>query len=175
MARKGWKKKSGDENPPSSPWEIEDLIGSGFEACQLSYETGNYGALMDALVLCSEKKIPLPEWLALALIDLVKSAAKGFPSMRRGNLFRWEARIKHDLIDMKRSETVMELRESGVFWSDVYGHASEILEKTESWAAGGEEAIQKSYKRFKRNVKLNPGRYYLPESIKLRDLIRVRK
>ena len=68
------------------------------------------------------------------------------------------------MIDMERAETVEQCRELEIPWRDVYAAAAAILNGTR--ATGGEDAMEASYKRYRRRSKKEPYRYHILRSIR---------
>ena len=148
---------------------IAEFVKRELEAKQRAYKAGNLGALQDALILCAEHNVTIPQWLAIALFDMGKDAMRGEKHSGthegKGRHSKWLQQYKDDMIDFERAEIVMECLEHGIDWDGVYLAAEAILQG--GWAEGGPDAIEKSYKRFKKRSKENPYRYHIVRSVRL--------
>ena len=123
------------------------------------------GAVQDALILCCEHKTRFPEWLRIALVDSMRSYVVGVSSKKRpGRHARWITQYKQDQIDFARAEAVKDCVDHGIRWVDAYYAASLILKDT--YAEGNEDAIEKSYKRYKRRTEKEPMRYKILRCIR---------
>jgi hypothetical protein len=125
-----------------------------------AFDAGNLGALLDAVILSTSAAGPLPPWIAKGLIEIFRTALR---QSRDGR--KWLRRYRQDLIDSKRMSMVEAAREHGFAWKDAYEEASRQLRGTLS--AGSENAVERSYKRFKKNSAENPFRYLQLETIVL--------
>jgi len=142
----------------------EDYIKREFETYRKAFAAGNEWGLADALTLCKEyPSVPLPSWALDVLRERHADAYHG--AYKRSA--KWKKQYQQDMIDFDRAETVRECVEHGTPWKVVYENASKMLEGIVS--SGKPDAIEKSYKRFKRRMKKNPFRYYIPRSIRQRD------
>jgi hypothetical protein len=116
------------------------------------------------MTLCKEyPSVPLPSWALDVLRERHADAYHG--AYKRSA--KWKRQYQQDMIDFDRAETVQACVEHGTLWKVVYEVASKMLEGTD--ASGKPDAIEKSYKRFKRRMKKDPFRYYIPHSIRQRD------
>lgn len=123
-----------------------------------TFEAGNEGALYDALKLCQDSRVTLPDWLFQALLGVLRERWIPSASKRRGRRARWLEGYKQDRIDSLRADTVLDALNHGIRWIDVYAVASSILEGTE--AGSTPDGIEKSYKRYKRRLRKDPYRYH---------------
>jgi hypothetical protein len=133
---------------------------------------GNLGVLLDTLIHCSQRDgclfgqlsghgdhwVEIPRWTIDALLVL---AAETLPTVRakgKGQHARWSASWKQNQIDYERWKTVRWLRESKVRFTD-----NEVFEKAVSFvapeAAGGADAVRRSYRLVQKRMKSQPGRY----------------
>jgi hypothetical protein len=115
---------------------------------------GNLAAAVDALDHSQKRSEPLPAWTHAAIRTL---AFQGIQSNKR-----WRRRYRQDMIDYIRWDAVNELRnrvdEFGLTWRDTYETVSKYFEGTP--AAGGVDAIERSYKLCQSRMKKDPFRYY---------------
>jgi len=145
-------KKSDSEpgagDPPSLDWEVQLL------AAERAVAEGNNSAVAHGVFVCHVLQKPLPDWLFSAVLKLLPNA----DNMARSKLNR----RRQDMIDMTRYTRVIGARERGIGWVDVFNEVSRELHGT--WSAAGPDAIERSYKNFKRRFKTQSGRY-LPSLI----------
>jgi len=148
---------------PAGRWrDLKEFLSWDLGHLERAFATGNKGAVLDAVVLCLEHRIIFPEWLGLGVIDAVKGNLDATPAGRR-----WLRRFRQDMIDFERAEEVLQGREHGLHWSEAYALAAVALRGTR--VAGSEDAIQKSYQRFKRNGKRGTYRYRVLNMVHLRE------
>jgi hypothetical protein len=155
----------------SAKWqvELESSIASGRRA----FAAGNLGVLLDTLIHCTQRDgclfgflskhpdhwVAIPRW---ALDALTVLAAETLPTIRtqpRGKHAKWHATWRQDQIDYARWKAVRELREHRVPFTDgrVYEEATHRLDLE---AAGGADAVRRSYQLVQKRVKTQPSRYF---------------
>lgn len=133
---------------------IERELRERLRRCEVAWRAGMSDAVIDAIALCERHQIPPPKWLCAAVRDLARRAD------------RFAKRRRQDLIDYERYDAVVELRkrkgEAGLenTWDEHFALVSEYLSGTP--AAGGPDAIEKSYKKVRRLINSDQAaRYYL--------------
>lgn len=161
--RKAWRKRARIESASHPQFAIgsERALNQELEFKHKAYAAGNLGALRDALIICSKEMIPLPGWLTSGLDELLVYEI----SAPHGRLSGWLKKYQRDMIDFARADAVEECRDHGLRWREVYVRASELLAREGD--AVSEDAIEKSYKRFKRQSKQDPFRYHQLKYIRL--------
>lgn len=151
---------------------IDEYIDRELDKLKEAYGKGCEGALQDALLICYEyKKLP-PDWMFTSLLKQgIKYLEGGNPKERRNKKGRskreditWVQRYKKDRIDYERAETVIECVEHGFSWEDAYEAASKIL--IGSYAAGGRDTMEKSYKSCQKGMRENPSRYIILKTVR---------
>jgi len=160
----------------------DDYLRRELQTLQKVFEAENVAGLYDAIVLCGENKAPFPQWALEAVLDQLRELIRGDNRRRAA----WQKRYRQDMIDLVRAEEVMRLIESGTPWKTrprkmrrpsranvdtVYEKVSSLLEGT--GCEGGKDAIEKSYKRFMHEHKINPSRYYVSRYIYLKEYVGV--
>lgn len=123
------------------------------------YEHGSLAALIDALGVSSRCQIPLPRWAAIGIATVIDELITGKSDSRVGQHAKWLRQYHDDMNDLRRYETITELREHGVKWKDVYQSAADMLEG--SAAECGPDAMETAYKRYKRRERQTPWRYHI--------------
>jgi len=141
------------------------LINQRLQECERAYRYGNLGAVLDGIYWCNEGKIPHPEWLNIAVSQIVASYLKGEKLRRRGRQARWPTQYVENQVDYARHEAVLECIDHGIQWLHAYAKAADLLQG--QFGEGSEDAIEKSYKRVNINLKLCPGKYYILHSIRI--------
>lgn len=71
------------------------------------------------------------------------------------------------MVDYWRAEEVAYVRNINVPWKHAYTAAAAILEGTP--ATGSDDAIEKSYKRYKKRSQTQPYRYHILRDVRLPD------
>lgn len=164
--RKAWRRKNHEPLIPTFPAEFpsnfEEFLTQELGYLEKAFVAGNKGALLDAVVLCLKHRMVFPEWLGLGVIDAIKENLVATPPGRK-----WLKRFRQDMIDYERADWVEDSREHGLQWEEACTMAAEALQGTV--AAGSEDAIKKSYQRFKRNYARDPSRYRLLKMVHLRE------
>jgi hypothetical protein len=141
-------------------------------------EAGNVLGLTDAVLLCDDEGIPLPRWALHVLARTIRGMLAG--QKPRKYHHRPIAKSLRDFRDFSRYEAVEECREHQeknhdrdstncfilkIKGRDIFQQASILLSGVKDSAGnpvgGSDEVIKQSYYKVKRNLKLNPGRYYL--------------
>jgi hypothetical protein len=132
-------------------------------------------ALVDAIAFCARVKCPPPEWLVTAFRAVVPHWAKRAKIRRGPGAYNTlQERFDQDMIDYTRWDALTELRErrqelqdvlrkrwGGTSWLKCYAAVADHLAKTP--AAGGPDAVKKSYQRVNRNIKKGDvARYIVP-------------
>jgi hypothetical protein len=166
----GKKKKKDEEFVVVAAEELtlDALIDKELLSCKRAFENGNnLGALGDVLYYCSKYKKPLPEWATLALFVIYEDSIRRAMPTKKGRNAAWEKQYIQDMKDLVRAETVEDCLDHDIKWDDVYYAAHRILEGTLD--GGGEDAIEKAYKRYKQRSKKEPGRYKILKTIRTHD------
>jgi hypothetical protein len=78
----------------------EEYYAEQLEECRTSFDAGHLPALHDAVELCHLWQIPLPEWAALALLNLIRE--KYFAPGERDRTQNPKWRYERDFIDFVR-------------------------------------------------------------------------
>lgn len=139
---------------------LYDFSVARLEECCQAYRYGNLGAILDGLYWCREGNLPLPEWLHQALANVVIRDLLGERPNRRGRHARWVMQYRENMVDFARYDMVRDCIENGkLTWEAAYVRTEQLL--TGQFGAGSIESIQVSYKRVARNMRANPGRYYM--------------
>ena len=138
-----------------------DFYEKELASCEKAYKAGNLGAIAEALKICEIINRPLPEWVNQGYMELFKWATGV-----KGKYKKWLRQYRQDMIDFERADTVAWCREIDAEtdrpraeWVDIEAMASRILEGT--FAECRDDAVTKSYKKFKKESERSPGRYYL--------------
>lgn len=137
-------------------------------------EGGNVVILVDAIRLCTVFKMPLPHWLAVAVVERLVQAFAIAPRGRRGSRPSDLAKYQQAQIHYERWSLVRELRDRKDELSDIadkgtleeaFDAVSEQLKGTD--AAGAPETVRASYKLVEGQMKR--GRGALFKSSRLRS------
>jgi hypothetical protein len=145
---------------------IEYVLGvpsldRNLDLLEKAYVAGNLGALKDAVYWCNCHKQPLPNWAVLGLYQSINTLAKGEKIGLK--LWRdWARQYRQNINDYEVYEYVIDAREQGAEWGDVYEIAAAMI-SNKSEVEGGAKAntIEKTYKRVTKRLKENPLQYYL--------------
>jgi hypothetical protein len=125
-----------------------------------AYQAENYGALKDAVYWCRSYDQPLPEWANLALFDSLNALTID----NKDTLKKWRTwgkQYRQDMADLDVYEWVLDSREHGAEWKDVYDIAGSIISnKIDEDGGAKSDTIIKAYKRVVRRMKERPLRYY---------------
>lgn len=136
-----------------------------------AYQTGNYGALKDAVYWCGKYNAPLPEWVTFALFDSLDAMAIG----DKATLTKWSDwldQYKKDMNDYEVYSAVLEAREHDAQWAgnDIYAIAGAIVSnKTEDEGGKKVGTSKKAYLRVVERMKENPFRYFLLKTFQKRN------
>lgn len=155
------KKRSPKKTPRKFPYKlrVQDdraRIEQELHFLQKVFADGNEAALLDMLCMCREHSIPLPTWALAAVIERQREYILG-DNKRHA---KWLSRFRQDQIDLARAKVVQGFLHDGADYKNVFELAAAFLEKTA--CPGGKDAVEKSYKRFKKVQKKSPSRYYTP-------------
>lgn len=130
-------------------------------ALEKAYQAGNYGALKDAVYWCRYHKQPLPEWANLALFDSLNALTID----KKDTLKKWRTwgkQYRQDMDDYEIYSAVLEAREHGAEWKDIFDIAAGLISnKTEEEGGAKSDTISKAYKRVVQRIKEQPHRYYM--------------
>lgn len=181
-----------------SPKSLDEFDARELGSLKRSYSSGNEHAALDAAVYCRQHGVQVPVWLLDALIKSDAERLLGVTHRRPGRAGNPHAQYKCDLVDFTRWDRVVSIREAqtlideelaivralpkvrravlkelekqqaclGQSRLDAFALASVELEGNP--AAGGPDAIEKSYKRVQRNRQ--SGRYRVLHPRTLRHL-----
>ena len=149
--------------PPGSLKELGERRHETLE--NLYNKGGSVAALIEAIGVSRECKIPVPVWAMAAIVTILDEIVRNSFAARMGRNASWLKQYHQDMIDYERFETIQELREHGVKWKHVYESASQISTDRESH--GTAATMEKAYKRFKRRIRTTPWRYYIFSIYKL--------
>ncbi len=90
------------------------------------YQSGNLGALKDAVYWCRYYQEPLPEWANFAIFETIDALTVG----EKKSISKWKTwfrRYKQDMADYEIYSLVDEARSHNAEWSDSYSIAGSIL------------------------------------------------
>ncbi len=140
---------------------LEGDIASLYTAlkrCQFPFEPGpryEAGDLRLAPELQPlEPMCEIPRWLLDEVLSLIwKGMQSDWPNPNPGQR-KFHRQCTSAWQDVERAAAVLEARESGVPWKDVYKVAAEDMHGT-----GGAEAVSKSYKKVMENLEQDPDYY----------------
>lgn len=132
--------------------------------CRGAYEAGNLAGLYDVLCFYKLKRLSLPEWAADAVTTHFGDYICGASSKKWVNVY------KRRMIDLERASMVKSCSDHSISWDNVYQAASMLL--TGTFAAGGEHAMETSYKSFIKVSKQNPFSYYESKFIRIENDLR---
>jgi hypothetical protein len=167
-----------EDGPVPNLLGLDEFYARRLAEMSRAWEAGNVFGLTDAVLLCDDEGIPLPRWALRVLARMIRGTLAG-QKPRRGP-HRPIAKSLGDLRDFSRYEAVEECREHRekdhdrdsndcfilkVKGRDIFQQASILLSGVKDFAGnhvgGSDEVIKQSYYKVKRNLKLNPDRYYL--------------
>src|SRR4051794_21638905 len=80
------------------------------ENCERAWKAGNFPALIDALMYCSELNRPLPSWVTSATFKILLTHFEGGRKPRSGRAVDPYLRFKQNHIHYSRYDAVDELR-----------------------------------------------------------------
>ena len=155
-----WSKQQGSMSKSVLALHLKEL-----SRCKKAFEAGNLAGLYDALCICKNEYIFVPEWALDASLKYFGNFLCDTLEPKRGRHSKWKQQYREDMTDYHRAEAVKECSENSIPWDHVYYAASLILSGT--FAAGAEHAIEASYKRYMKRSKINPFRYYKSQFIKI--------
>ena len=168
-------------HPPRPAKSREDEIYHKFIRLEDALHEGNEAALYEALAEClneplcegdqqflGHKPVTLPRWALEAALNRVARYMLDAATTGTGRAAKWSSRYKQDMVDFDRYECVLEHREHGVTWEDVYERVTETLEDTRS--AGRPDTIRGSYMRVNKRMKTEPYRYRIFRYVKVQGL-----
>lgn len=182
----------------SLPKPVRGLDALELAALERCYRTGTIYAALDADFYCDRNRVERPTWLLEAQRKLANEMLLGTSCRTRGRAGNPRARFIRDLVDFARWDMVVCIREAqkniseqlailratpnvprhvveecerrktlvGRTWIDAFELASKEFEGAP--AAGGPDAIEKSYKNVRRNR--HSARYRLLHPATLRRL-----
>ena len=142
----------------------KEFLRREFKSAETAYDGGNVGVLFDVLALCKQFEVPLPDWAVKAFMNLLVEKISGDSKGIRGQK-KWINHYLDDMKDYQRYLTVLEFRERGIRWLDVYDDASKYLKGT--FAKGGSDTMEAAYKRVTKRLKTNPTRYKILSGIRI--------
>ena len=150
---------------------LEKLAERELNTREKAFNSGNLGALKDAVALCHEYKIPLPNWVAVGLHDalnvLITDDKDEFKRWAK-----WRREYRQDMLDYAVYEDVKDAREHGASWQDgeIYAIAAAINSKVLEEDGGAKaNTIEKTYKKVNARMSENPFRYFQLKTVKLRN------
>lgn len=133
--------------------------------CREAYESGNLGALLDALAWCHEGAQPLPLWLARAAIEcalpslgIANAQSKPKKKPRTGRLARWATQYRQDMIHFTQWDALEDALQHDELPKRWAADAAEIVLRG-SPAEATSATIEKNAKLVRRRKKANPWRY----------------
>jgi hypothetical protein len=129
--------------PARSAWEAASAPGEQwrFRECRWAWEAGQHRtALLEALVICVNRRIPLPAWLGLAVVDAIKFWVQQ-PVNGRGR--PWREIRRSELTRYKHAQMVDTGRRIGLTHADAQEFAAEWFHLTK-------HTIRDSYRRVAR-------------------------
>lgn len=135
------------------------------------YQSGNLGALKDAVFWCKHYQQPLPEWANLAIFENISALAAGNKKII-GKWKAWLSQYKQDMSDYEIYSLHDEARNhGGAEWKDIFSIIGSILSNKLDDEAGHpkDETLRKARKRVIGQMKENPYRYYRLETFKKRN------
>jgi hypothetical protein len=178
----------------------ERMYRREIEGRRRAFQSGNLGALLDALLLCRTREferfqdpevgalgpgevvhpasddfsMEIPAWVWDGATRVVRAHVLTAKVGRSGRTARWLQQWRQDMIDFARWEAVKILREKGVKFSldEVWTSAARVLrhQKPKSPAAGSPDAIKKSYARVEKRMRMDPFRYKRLSHIRVGNL-----
>lgn len=139
---------------PTIESQRQKAIERRLSILKTAFDDGNLAGLDEAIGICYAQSIPLPLWCLAPLRESNRRDMRGESVGQRGQS-KWITRYLNDQKDYSRYEAVLEARENGVQWTDVYAEVSKLL----YGHPAQDHAVEKAYKRVKKAMKENPGRY----------------
>ena len=169
------------------PGSVEELLQRELKALERAFNTGNEGALYEAICLCKSDKafediastefldgpgVIMPRWMVEAIADRQARYLLDVASTGTGRNAKWRSRFRQDMIDYDRHGAVLELREHPDLkftWEEIYERISDLLTGTP--AGGAPETIKGSYHRVRRRMEKNPMRYKVFRFLRIKGLV----
>ncbi len=166
------------------PWPVEsreDQLYRDFIRFDYALDEGNEAALYETLAVCLNeplcegdqqflgyKSVTVPRWALEAALKRLTRYMLDAATTGTGRAAKWSSRFIQDMVDFDRYECVLEGREHGVTWEDVYVRVAERLADTRS--AGSPDTIRGSYRRVNKRMKTEPYRYRVFRYVKVQGL-----
>lgn len=97
---------------PHEPLNISKLphFFTDLRCASENFADGNWLALLDALAICREHELPVPDWLEKGVRDFVITSVKGFSHGKRGKENSPLAQVKDEWKRQKRAEIFRRIR-----------------------------------------------------------------
>ena len=129
------------------------------KSCEAAWRHGVTAAAVQALEYCRDCARPPPDWLVLAVQTIARTNETPAQAKRR----------EADAIHFARYDAVQELRarrdefalrgdDRAATWDSIFAAVTELLEGTD--AAGGPDAVRRSYELVKRDMAAGRGAKY---------------
>lgn len=144
---------------PTIEDQRQQAIERRLSILKAAFEDGNLAALDETIGICYAQSIPLPVWCMAPLRESNRRDMHGESVGKRGQS-KWITRYMNDQKDLERYEAVLEAREQGLQWTDVFAEVSKTLYGHPDHA----DTVDKAYKRVKERMTDNPGRYLVVKS-----------
>jgi hypothetical protein len=155
-------------NIPLPEWLVNEVyyllnepsLNRNLSILEKAYQSGNYGALKDAVYWCRYHNHSLPEWANLALFDSLSALTiDNKETLKKWRV--WGKQYRQDIADYEVYDSVKEARERGAEWKDVYDIAGSIISnKMEEDGGAKSNTIEATYKKVVKRLKERPLRYY---------------
>jgi hypothetical protein len=151
----GWPANLNDPIYRAPSRAAEQIYGDWLHVFERSWADGSLAALADAVQLCRQRKLPLPDWVADGVLQMLaepRLCAKLMAAEHRNNMHytRWDA--VRELRDRRGELTAAGYRPT---WNDAYCNAAEKLAGTK--AAGSPTAMAKSYQKVEKLFRVGRG------------------
>ena len=154
----------GEDGLPTDPDDLcyrpEDwLFHEHMKSCEAAWRAGVTAAAVRALGYCRDYGHPPRDWLVAAIAKIARAKETPGEAKRRErdavHYTRWDAVV--ELRD-RRDEFALRGDARAATWDNVFEAVSELLEGTE--AAGGPDAVRRSYELVKRDMDAGLGSKY---------------
>lgn len=159
----GWPMHPNHPSNRAPSTTLEQLHESYLRSLARAWGDGSLSALVDAVKWCQRKSLPLPDWAANGVLQMLSVPDRKLTLADRRNRIhyaRWdvirelrdrrhELKISHPMPDGTKSEGYKPT------WESAYDNASEALAGTE--AAGSPDAVKKSYQLVERLFRAGKG------------------
>ncbi len=134
------------------------------------YQSGNLGALKDAVYWCRHYQYPLPEWANIAIFETLNALAMGDNKSLK-NWAAWFRQYKQDRADYELYSAQKEAREHNAEWIDSYSIAGSILTNKHEGEQGHKkgETVKKTYQKVNRQIETEPHRYFQLKTFQKRN------